>query len=183
MSIDALKNSLPEFAEDIKFNLSSLVKDESLSEQQKWGTFLASALATRSKPIIKAIELEVSNHLSNEAVRAAKAAHAIMAMNNVYYRFLGLVKNDTYRTMPAGLRMSIINDPGVDKADFELWSLAVSAINACKGCINAHEQELLNQQITTQQIQAAIRIASVVQAIAAILDSEKLEEADILKAA
>ncbi len=172
MTIETLKNALPNYAKDIKLNLSSLANDESLNEQQKWGTFYASALATRSPLIVKAIAEDSHKNLSDDAIEAAKAAHAIMAMNNVYYRFLGLVSNETYQTMPAGLRMNIISNPGVDKADFELWSLAVSAINACKGCINAHESELLKHDVSTKQIQTAVRIASVVQAVASILDSE-----------
>ncbi len=173
MSIETLKNNLPDYAKDIKLNLSSLANDDSLSEQQKWGSFLASALATGSPIIIRAIEEEVSPHLSDEAIKGVKAAHAIMAMNNVYYRFLGLVENNVYQSMPAGLRMNIIANPGVEKADFELWSLAVSAINACKACINAHEAELLKHDITTKQIQTAVRIASVIQAVASILESEE----------
>ena len=172
MSIDTLKNQIPDYAKDIKLNLSSLANDETLTEQQKWGTFYASALATRSPVLIKAMEEEVEQHLSEKALTGAKAAHAIMAMNNVYYRFLGLVQNNAYQSMPAGLRMNVISNPGIEKADFELWSLAVSAINACKGCINAHEQELLNHGVTIQQIQTAVRIASVIQATASILDSE-----------
>ena len=184
MTIETLKGLMPDYAKDIKLNLSSLANDETLNEQQKWGTFYASALATRSPLIIKAIEEEVEQHLSETALKAAKAAHAIMAMNNVYYRFLGLVENSTYQSMPAGLRMNIISNPGVEKADFELWSLAVSAINACKGCINAHEQELLNHNITTNQIQTTVRIASVIQAVAAILDSEtSINDQELSKAA
>jgi alkyl hydroperoxide reductase subunit D len=183
MTIETLKNALPDYAKDIKLNLSTLANDESLSEQQKWGTFYASALATRSAVVISAVENEVVKILSPEAMTGSKAAHAIMAMNNVYYRFLGLVANEVYQSMPAGLRMNIIANPGVDKADFELWSLAVSAVNACKACINAHEKELLAHNITTKQIQTAVRIASVVQATAAILDGEVTRENVIREAA
>ena len=50
-----------------------------------------------------------------------------MAMNNVYYRFVHLASNPEYGTLPAKLRMNVIGAPGIDKADFELFSLAVSA--------------------------------------------------------
>jgi len=68
--------------------------------------------------------------------------------------------------------MNVIANPGVDKADFELWSLAVSAINGCGMCIDAHEHELRQAGLTTEQIQAAVRIASVVNAASAILRAE-----------
>ena len=183
MTIDAIKNKLPDFAKDIKLNLSSLANEEILNDQQKWGTFLASALATRQPKVICQIEDEAANYLSAEALRAAKAAHAIMAMNNVYYRFIHIASNKDYSSMPAKLRMNILSDPGVEKADFELWSLAVSAINGCGMCIDAHETQLLKHGISKEQIQAAVRIAATVQAAAAILDGEVACEIDAMRQA
>ncbi|MEC7576628.1 MAG: carboxymuconolactone decarboxylase family protein, partial [Pseudomonadota bacterium] len=75
--------------------------------------------------------------------------------------------------MQAKLRMNIIGNPGVDKVDFELWSLAVSAINGCGMCIDAHEAELLKHGLSKEQIQTAIRVGSVIHAIAATLDGEE----------
>ena len=63
-----------------------------------------------------------------------------MAMNNVYYRFVHLASNPEYGTMPAKLRMNVIGTPGIDKDDFELFSLAVSAMNGCGMCIDSHEK-------------------------------------------
>jgi alkyl hydroperoxide reductase subunit D len=77
-----------------------------------------------------------------------------------------------YKKMPARLRMNVMANPGVDKADFELWSLAVSAVNGCGMCIESHEHELRKAGLTTEQIQAAVRIAAVVHAISAVLDGE-----------
>ena len=62
-----------------------------------------------------------------------------MGMNNVYYRFTHLVGGD-YPKMPAKLRMNVMARPGVEKVDFELWSLAVSAINGCGMCMESHEK-------------------------------------------
>lgn len=173
MSIDDLKNQLPEYAKDIKLNLSSLANDETLSAQQLWGTFLASALGTRNPAVVTAIEAEAVQHLSPEAQQAAKAAAAVMAMNNVYYRFTHLAKNKEYVTLPAKLRMNVIGNPGVEKVDFELWSLAVSAINGCGMCIDSHEAELKKHGLSAEQIQTAVRIASTVSAVAAVLDGEQ----------
>ena len=172
MSIDTIKNAIPDYAKDIKLNLSSLANDESLNEQQLWGTMLASALAGRNPFIITEIEAEAKTHLSSDALEAAKAAAAIMAMNNVYYRFVHIASNKEYQSMPAKLRMNVIGNPGVDKVDFELWSLAVSVVNACGMCIDAHEKQLLDHGMTRNEIQTAARIAAVVQAVSAILDGE-----------
>ena len=65
--------------------------------------------------------------LSAEAANAARGAAAVMAMNNVYYRFVHLASNPEYATLPAKLRMNFIGSPGIEKDDFELFSLAVSA--------------------------------------------------------
>lgn len=173
MSIEELKTQIPEYAKDIKLNLSSLSREESLSEQQLWGTFLASALATRQPDVIANITAAASEFLSDEAKNGAKAAAAIMAMNNVYYRFVHIASNKEYGTLPAKLRMNVIANPGIDKVDFELWSLAVSAINGCGMCIDAHEAELRKAGMSTEQIQAAVRVASTVHAVAAVIDGER----------
>ncbi len=172
MTIDTLKDQLPDYAKDLKLNLSSLSRDETLSPQQRAGTFLASALASRNPVVIKEISAAVEADLSDEAKTGAKAAAAIMGMNNVYYRFVHLASTGDYKTLPAKLRMNVIANPGVPKVDFELWSLAVSAVNGCGMCIDAHEVELRKGGMTTEQVQAAVRIASVVHAVAAVLDGE-----------
>jgi alkyl hydroperoxide reductase subunit D len=172
MSIDQIKNIIPDYAKDIKLNLSSLAADETLNPQQLWGTFLASALATKNEFVIQQIEEVAKENLSAEAMQGAKAAAAIMAMNNVYYRFVHLASNKEYQTMQAKLRMNIIANPGVDKKDFELWSLAVSAINACGMCIDAHEAQLTKEGVSKDEIQTAVRIAATIHAVSAILTGE-----------
>jgi len=173
MSLDALRESLPAYARDLSLNLSGLEGETTLGEQQKWGVFIASAHAVGVGPVILAIEAAAgAAGLSEEAKTAAKAAAAIMGMNNVYYRALHLMKNPEYRTLPARLRMNVIANPGVDKADFELWSLAVSAINGCDICLDAHESELKKRGLTNVAIQAALRIASVVNAVSRVVAAE-----------
>jgi len=177
MSIETLKAGLPDYAKDLKLNLSSLLAETALTEQQRAGTFVASALAARNPALIAAILSDMTPVLSPEALAAAKAAAAVMAMNNIYYRFTHLASAPEYRTMPARLRMNVIGKPGVEKVDFELWSLAVSAINGCGMCIDAHEHELRKAGVSAEAIQAAVRIAAVVHAVAATLDGEQAQAA------
>jgi alkyl hydroperoxide reductase subunit D len=172
MSLDALRDALPAYAKDISLNLSTLAGETTLSDQQKWGTFLASAYAVGEPRTVRAIEAEAANHLTPEARDAAKAAAAIMGMNNIYYRALHLMHNQEYRTLPARLRMNILGSPGAPKVDFELWSTAVSAINGCGACLDAHEGELRKHEVTNVQVQAALRIAAVVNATSRILAAE-----------
>ncbi|MBR9824940.1 MAG: alkyl hydroperoxide reductase [Alphaproteobacteria bacterium] len=172
MSLDDLKNRLPDYAKDLKLNLSSLARETELDDQKKWGTFLACAHAVGQKDVVEAITAETDAVLSDEAKKAAKAAAAIMGMNNVYYRFAHLVSNKEYQTLPAKLRMNVIGAPGVEKADFELWSMAVSAINGCGMCMDSHEAELRKHGVTTSQIQASVRIGAVVNAVSRVLASD-----------
>jgi alkyl hydroperoxide reductase subunit D len=183
MSLENLKSALPDYAKDLKLNLSSLATETVLDAQKQAGTFLASALAARNPQVIGAIAAEFGPKLSGDAAKAAKTAAALMGMNNVYYRFVHLASNEEYGKLPARLRMNAIANPGVDKADFELWSLAVSAVNGCGMCIDAHERELKKAGLTTEQIQAAVRIAAVVHAVAAVLDGEVALEDVVAQAA
>ena len=173
MSLDALRETLPAYARDLSLNLSSLEGETTLSDQQKWGTFVAAAHALGVGPVIRAIETAATEAgLTEEARTAAKAAAAIMGMNNIYYRSLHLMKNTEYRTLPARLRMNIIANPGVEKTDFELWCLAVSAINGCDLCMDAHEGELKKRGLANVAIQAALRIAAVVNAVSRVVAAE-----------
>ncbi len=167
MSMADLARQLPDYAKDIRLNIGSLLNEPVLGDQRKYGTLLACAHATGHRPLIDAAEAEAGARLSTEAANAARAAAAIMAMNNVYYRFTHLASNEEYRRMPARLRMTVIGSPGIEKTDFELFCLAVSAINGCGACVDSHEQVLVQHGVSAEQIQAAVRLAAVVQAAAA----------------
>jgi alkyl hydroperoxide reductase subunit D len=173
MSLDTLRAALPAYAKDISLNLSSLAAETVLSDQQKWGAFVASAYAVGVPAVVKSVEAAaIEAGLSDEALNAAKAAAAIMGMNNVYYRSLHLISNSEYKTLPARLRMNVLANPGADKVDFELWSIAVSAINGCGMCLDSHESELKKHGVPTANIQAALRIAAVVNAASRVVAGE-----------
>jgi alkyl hydroperoxide reductase subunit D len=172
MSLENIKNAIPEYAKDIKLNISSIANEDVLTPQQFWGCVTACALAGGNETVIREACEEAARNLTPEAMNAAKSAASIMAMNNVYYKFVGMSANPEYKTMPAKLRMNVIGNPGVDKGDFELWSLAVSAMNGCKYCVDAHEAQLKSHGIGAPQIQTAVRIASVMAAASAILTGE-----------
>jgi alkyl hydroperoxide reductase subunit D len=171
MTLNLLRAQLPVYAKDLDLNLGAVADETVLTDQQKWGCLLASACAVGQADVIKAIEGEAV--LSDEANTASKAAAAIMAMNNVYYRSIHIMKSPDYATMSVRLRMGVIARPGVDKADFELWCTAVSAINGCGMCLDAHEEELRKHGTAVAAIQAALRIAAVVNAVSRVLAAEQ----------
>jgi alkyl hydroperoxide reductase subunit D len=171
MTLEAILESLPDYAKDLRLNWSALVNATDLNDNQKWGSFVAAAYGARSPKLLAAIEAEAASHVSPEVITAAKGAAAIMGMNNIYYRFHHLSTNEKYATLPARLRMNIMRTHGADHVDFELWSLVVSAINGCGKCVSSHEKVLLEKGVTEELILAAVRIAAVVHGTAAALDA------------
>jgi lipoyl-dependent peroxiredoxin subunit D len=178
MNFDALIEALPQYSKDLKLNFSTVVRQQTdLTEQQLWGTVVASAIASRNEQLIAAAVDEAATHLTPEALDAAKAAAAIMAMNNIFYRFKHLTSNEKYLTMRGGLRMNVMRTHGIEPLDFELWATVVSAINNCGACVDVHEKTLHEKGISEEKILAAIRVASVMHAVAVVLDAEKVTTA------
>jgi alkyl hydroperoxide reductase subunit D len=165
MSIENLKEVLPEYAKDLKLNLGTISRSTVLNEEQLWGTLLASAAATRNTQVLAEIGVEAADHLSAEAYQAALGAASIMGMNNVFYRGRGFLGGQ-YDDLRPGLRMNIIGSPGVDKANFELWSFAVSSINGCSHCVAAHEHTLREAGIDRAGILEALKAAAIVSGVA-----------------
>lgn len=177
MTLDALIDALPSSAKDLKLNFSSLVRNNSeLTPQQLWGTVVATALATRCASLTAAVLDAARAQLSAHAREAAKTAVAIMSMNNVFYRFQHLTTNERYATMPARLRMNGLRGHGVDEVDFELWCLAVSAINGCGKCVDAHEKVVREKGATEELVLAIVRVASLIHAIGVVLDAVAAED-------
>ncbi len=171
MSIESLRARLPDFCKDVRLNLSALANEETLPSPTKWGLLLACAIASRNAAVRGAIGAEAAARLAPQAQEAARAAAAIMGMNNVYYRSVHLASNQEYAKMPARLRMNVIGNPGVPKTDFELWCLAVSAINGCGACIDAHEKVLRESGVSAEAVHAALRYAAIVQSAAVALEA------------
>jgi lipoyl-dependent peroxiredoxin subunit D len=168
MSLKQFADALPDYAKDLRLNLGSMLSDQTLGDQRKYGLLLACAHGTGYRPIVAAADAEAEGKLTPEAADAARAAAAVMAMNNVYYRFVHLASNLEYATMPARLRMNVIANPGIAKEDFELFSLAVSAMNGCGMCIDSHERVLKQHGVKAETIQAAARIGAVMKAVATV---------------
>jgi len=172
-TLELIRESIPDYARDLKLNLGSVLTSAGapgLNERQIWAVALTSAIASRNPAFARGIEAAAEEHLDAAHLQAARAAAAIMGMNNIYYRFLHLVEDAEYQALPARLRMNILANPGIDKLDFELLSLAVSAINGCGLCISSHEKKLRQHGFTREMIQSAVRIAATVHAVAGVLE-------------
>ena len=175
MSLEQIRESLPDYARDIRLNLSSVLTPQGapgLTEKQIASIALASAIAARNEEFSRALQDWADGQLDETSIAGARAAAAIMGMNNVYYRFLHLVEDEEYGKLPARLRMNVIANPGIDRLDFELISLAVSAVNGCGLCITSHERKLREEGVSREAVQSAVRIAAVIHAAACVHECE-----------
>jgi len=172
MNIQGLKEVLQDYAKDIRLNLSTVLSEEGspgLTLPQLAGIALACSYFTKHATVIEAVQEEFQPVLSNEYLEAAKGAATIMAMNNIYYRFTHLSDEKEISKMPARLRMNVIGKPGIEKKDFELMCLAVSALAGCGACINSHANVVKEAGVSNEGIQSAVRIAAVINAAAQAL--------------
>lgn len=169
MTLSDIRNTLPAYAKDLKLNLDSVLSEAGspgMDGKQLRAVALASAIAARYTPLVRAVEAFAAEQLSAEELDGARAAAAVMAMNNIYYRATHLIENDEYGTLRAGLRMNVMASPGIDKMAFELASLAVSAINGCGACMASHEKVLRKHDVSAQGVQSALKVAAVIHAVA-----------------
>lgn len=173
--LGALAARLPAHAGDLRRNLTSVLDDSRLSPQQLWGTLLVTAIASRSAVVLREIGREARARLTPEAYTAARSVAATTAVNNVFFRTRHLLSDPAYGTLRTGLRRDVLGarrPAGVGRADHELWSLAVSAVNACGACLDAHERALRAAGVERETVQEAFRIAAVVTALAVTLEAE-----------
>ncbi|MBC7793322.1 MAG: carboxymuconolactone decarboxylase family protein [Clostridia bacterium] len=170
-AIEALRDKLPEAASDIRLNLQSVLDSSSLNDAQKWMVAVASALSSRNPELRAAVLADAEDKVSNEVIEDAKASAALMAMNNVFYRFRHFMEaKEIYKTLPARLRMNRIGRPLSNKVDFELACLAVSAINGCDMCVRSHEEVVVKGGLSEQNVVDAVRIAATMHAAAQALE-------------
>jgi len=170
-ALEAVRDTLPEAARDIRLNLQSVLEGGSLTPAQQWGVAAACAIASRNPVLRDALLGEAREQAGDAVVEDARAAAVLMGMNNVYYRFRHMVGKPGYAQRPARLRMQRIAQPLTNKVDFELFCLAVSAINGCEACVRSHEHVVLEGGLTEEHVHDAVRIAAVVHAAAVALES------------
>ena len=169
-ALESLRNAIPDAAKDLRLNLGNVLQPGTLTKEQVWGTAVACALAARNPQLRQATLEDALLHVGPEVVEDAKAAAALMGMNNVYYRFKHLVGRDEYAQKPARLRMQRLAQVATNKTDFELFCLAVSAINGCESCVRSHERVVVEGGLTEDHVNDAVRIAATLHGVAVALE-------------
>jgi alkyl hydroperoxide reductase subunit D len=170
-ALEQLRETFPHEARDIKINLGTVLTPGALNDAQVWGVAMACAQATRNKVLASAVLTDAREHkIAETVVEDARAAAILMAMNNVFYRFRHVVDKEEYSQKPARLRMQRLAQVASNKADFELFCLAVSAINDCETCVRSHEEAVIRGGLTSDHVHDAIRIAATIMAAAQALE-------------
>lgn len=169
-ALDLVRDAVPEPARDLKLNLQTVMAETSLTPAQRWGVAVTAAVTSRNVRLRDAVLTDARAAVDAAVIDDAIAAAAIMGMNNVFYRFRHLVENPSYKDKPARLRMNRLAKPAGSKVDFELFSLAASAITGCGTCMQAHERVVLAGGLTEDQVFDAVRLAAVVHGAAIALD-------------
>jgi len=172
-NLESLRHALPEAAKDLRLNLQSVLGPGTLTTAQRWGVAIACAMAARSPALRDAIIAEAQREVDEAVVDDALAAAALMAMNNVYYRFRHVIGKSLYSEKPARLRMTRLAKPSTNKLDFELVCLAVSALNGCEACVRAHENAVLEGGLTEDHVHDAVRIAATIHGVAVALEASE----------
>lgn len=177
MEVEKLISNLPDYAFDIKNNLTELLnaeKSSNLSKKNIAAIAVAASLTTTSVALIETMEILAGKYLSEEEMAGAKTAHALMSMTNVYYSFTYAADDPVYKKMLSGLQMRARKNPGIEKRSYEFAALAVSAINNCKECMNFHESQLRKLKVEPEEIQICIKLAAVISATGQLLKFKTL---------
>ena len=170
-ALEILRQAFPEYAKDIKLNLSAVLSDSTLNIDQRWGVAVASAISCGNRALRDATIADARKQVDQKVLDDAAAAAVIMAMNNIYYRFRHMVDKPSYGQKNPKLRMNRMMQPTTNKPDFELYALAVSAIHGCAMCVKAHEKALMEAGVTEDQVNDAIRIAATFHAAGIALET------------
>jgi lipoyl-dependent peroxiredoxin subunit D len=162
-----LAEGFPDVAKDVRINLQNVLQPGTLNADQVWGTAIACAYAARNDALKVAIEADArAAGIGDGVVADGKAAAVLMGMNNVFYRFKHVIGKDDYEKKPARLRMQRLAQVTSNKVDFELFCLAVSAINNCHSCMAAHEAAVIKGGLTEDHVHDSVRIAATIHAAA-----------------
>jgi alkyl hydroperoxide reductase subunit D len=162
-SLTLLEKGESRYLRDLKLNLASTLTSEHLSTKECALIGLSTAINNNNSLLTQFF----THYAEEQGATAAETGEAagcasLLASNNVFYRFRHFTQKEKYGQIPARIRMQLMMKPATGKEFFELMSLAISAVNGCEMCVNAHEDSLIKLATTEERIFDAVRIASLV---------------------
>jgi alkyl hydroperoxide reductase subunit D len=162
-ALTLLETGESRYLRDLKLNFTSTLTSAHLSAKECALLGLSTAVNNNNTPLTQFF----TRYAQEQGADAAEIAEAVgcaslLASNNVFYRFRHFTQKEKYTQIPARIRMQLMVKPVTGKEFFELMSLAISAVNGCEMCVNAHEDSLIKLSTTEERIFDAVRIASLV---------------------
>ncbi|WP_276131799.1 carboxymuconolactone decarboxylase family protein [Polluticoccus soli] len=159
------------FLRDTKLNVSAVLGSSNMNRKETTLLAMATAVNEKNDVLTKAFEqLAIKEGASDAEIAEVHACTAIMATNNIFYRFRHYMHDvEYYNNTPAGLRASVMMNPVLGKEFFELMSLVVSALNGCERCVTSHEGSVKQHGASEPRIYDAIRLGSVIKSLCVIV--------------
>lgn len=158
------------YLKDLRVSLKNALSSDDLSEKEVFLLAVSIAANEKNSQLLKYFKEEAKKReASEEEVGEAVACASLLASNNVLYRFRHFTGKEKYQQLPARIKMNIMMKPVLGKEFFELISLAVSAVNGCEMCVNAHENSLLEVGSSEERIFEAVRLASVLTSLGKVV--------------
>ena len=169
-SLELLLAGESKYVRDLRINVKNALKADNLTEKEALLIAIATTANSKHDVLRDAFIAKAKNAEATDAeIAEAVACASLLASNNVLYRFRHFMNKEKYQQIPAKIKMSIMMKPVLGKEFFELVSTAVSAVNGCEMCVNAHEESLIKLGATEERIFDAIRIASVITSLEKII--------------
>ncbi|TWJ01503.1 alkyl hydroperoxide reductase subunit D [Mucilaginibacter frigoritolerans] len=169
-SLNLLEKGESRYLRDLKLNFTSTLTSEHLSTKECALLGLSTAI-NNNNTILTDYFTRYAEEQGATAAETGEAAGcaSLLASNNVFYRFRHFTQKEKYTQIPARIRMQLMMKPVTGKEFFELMSLAISAVNGCEMCVNAHEDSLIKLGTTEERIFDAVRIASLVTSFGKVI--------------
>lgn len=158
------------YIRDLKVNVSNALTSTNLSEKETALISLSIAANQKNNTLISGFQkLAIEKGATIEEQNEAIACASLLAGNNVFYRFRHFQQKESYNVMQAKIKMNIMMKPALGKEFFELISLAISAVNGCEMCVNAHEHSVREMGASEERVWDAIRLAAVITSLDKIM--------------
>lgn len=168
--LDEIASADHRYLKDLKVNVSNMLNAKNISRKESLLIALAVAVNEKNQKLIKGFSaLAEKEGAVKSEIAEIYGCVSLLNVNNVFYRFRHFTKKEYYENTPAGIKMSIMMSPVTGKEFFELVSLAVSALNGCEMCVNAHEQALIKQGSSEARVYDTVRLAAVVRGLAVVI--------------
>lgn len=169
-SLNLLEKGNSRYVRDLKLNFTSTLTSSYLSEKECALVALSISVNNNNAVLTNFLEKHaLEKGATAEEIAEAAGCASLLALNNVFYRFRHFTGKEKYTQIPARIRMQLMSSPVTGKEFFELMSIAVSAVNGCEMCVNAHEKSILALGSSEERVFDAVRIASIITATGKVI--------------